>query len=128
MGTVLDRLVGEELAGVSFVRDYVELSFDGPVLRAFSGPVVGLGGASATFPEIGSRDLLCALIDRTVESVAEDASALVLSFTGGGEIRVPLWEAAEVVEVAALVPARTGHEVGHEATIYWENVRPTRQA
>jgi len=122
------RLVGEELAGVFFVRDYVELSFDGPTLRAFSGPVVSLHGVSATFPGLGSRDLLCALIARTVESVAEDASELVVNFAGGGEIRVPLWEAADIAEVAALVPARTGHEEGYEPTVYWENVRPTREA
>ncbi|MCC2317040.1 hypothetical protein [Cellulomonas chengniuliangii] len=127
-GTNLAHLVGEELAGVFFVRDYVELSFDGPTLRAFSGPVVSLHGVSATFPGLGSRDLLCALIARTVESVDEDASALVVNFAGGGVIRVPLWEAADVAEVAALVPARTGHEEGYEPTVYWENVRPTREA
>ena len=31
-------LLGREVSGVSFVRDYVEVLFDGPVLRAISNP------------------------------------------------------------------------------------------
>lgn len=34
----LRHLVGLEVSAVSFVRDYVELHFDGPVLRAVSDP------------------------------------------------------------------------------------------
>jgi hypothetical protein len=29
----IEDLVGEEISGICFVRDYVELHFDGPVLR-----------------------------------------------------------------------------------------------
>lgn len=120
----LGRLVGEELAAVHFVRDYVELSFDGPTLRIFSGPTVVLDDASASFPESGSRDLLCDLIGRTVQSAGERGGALVLQFDRGGELSVPLWDESDVAEVAALIPARTGRESTYEPTTYWENAKP----
>ena len=43
MSQLLDRLVGEEVNAVSFVMDYVEFHFNGPVLRAIADPVVHRG-------------------------------------------------------------------------------------
>ena len=62
-------LIGEEISAVSFVRDYVEFHFDGPVLRALCGPTIEFNGAKYEFPEAGSRDVLCSMIDSTVENV-----------------------------------------------------------
>jgi hypothetical protein len=36
-------LVGEQLNTVAFVMDYVEFGFNGPVLRALTGPIVRTG-------------------------------------------------------------------------------------
>lgn len=54
----LADLVGEEISAVCFVRDYVEVRFDGPILRALSHPVVVAADSVARFPEPGSRDAL----------------------------------------------------------------------
>ena len=84
-------LVGEELNTVSFVMDYVEFVFNGPVLRALTRPVVEIGGTRHRFPAPGSRDALCELIGRTVLAVEEqEGDRLALELTGGAQLTVPL--------------------------------------
>jgi hypothetical protein len=99
----IQSLVGEELSAVSFVRDYVEFHFDGPVFRAMVGPIVTQGYISIAFPEPGSRDALCELIGLAVrEVVVQKDIAIELRFAGGQVVRVPLDEAS-----------RTGPEAAH---------------
>lgn len=87
----LDRLIGKELSEVSFVMDYVEFHFNGPVLRALTPPTVRSAGLVARFPEVGSRDRLCDLISKTVVTVsAVDDVAIDLSFTDGATLTIPL--------------------------------------
>lgn len=83
-------LVGEELASVCFVRDYVELRFDGPIIRSFLGPIVELKDWQVRFPEKGSRDALCLLIGSEIAEVLESLAELSLRLDGGQIIRVPL--------------------------------------
>jgi hypothetical protein len=60
-------LVGGHLDTVSFVMDYVEFRIGYSILRALRSPRVQLhDGTIAQFPESGSRDALCGLIDTTV--------------------------------------------------------------
>lgn len=54
----VEDLRGLALAGVAFVRDYVELLFDGPILRCYAPPVVVADSATVRFPGAGSRDAL----------------------------------------------------------------------
>jgi hypothetical protein len=68
----LERLVGGHVDTVSFVMDYVEFRIDYCILRALTNPVVRLAdGQTGTFPDPGSRDALCRLIDSTVVSAVE---------------------------------------------------------
>ncbi len=98
----IKELIGEELNVVSFVMDYVEFHFNGPVLRALTKPTVGIRGARATFPEPGSRDRLCELIGKQVAAVsAVDDVAINISFTGGASLRIPLDHASRVGPEAA---------------------------
>ncbi len=75
---MFEDLVGCEVSGVSFVRDHVEMLFDGPVLRSLASPMVREGDQVARFPEPGSRDALCRLIGRTVELAEDRHDALAL--------------------------------------------------
>jgi hypothetical protein len=101
-----EHLTDEELSAVSFVRDYVELHFDGPVLRALCAPVVRDGGEQPRFPAPGSRDALCALIGRRVARVeVDDEHAIRLEFAGGAELEIPVGRAA--------VPGCAGPESAH---------------
>ena len=108
MVTALAMLVGAEVGGVAFVRDYVEVHFDGPILRALSSPIVAIDETEVRFPSEGSRDRLCLLIGRTVLAAREDAESLVLDFGGGVRLRVPLVTSEFVTEAAHLVPASEG--------------------
>jgi hypothetical protein len=103
-----EDLADEELSAVSFVRDYVEFHFDGPVLRALAAPRVHDGGEQPRFPAPGSRDALCALIGRRVAGVeVDDAHGIRLRFEGGAEVVIPVGSGdAEVVgpESAHFVP------------------------
>lgn len=84
-------IVGEQLSAVSFVQDYVELHFAGPVLRAFSNPRVQIGRVQYVFPESGSRDALCSLIGLLVVSVSlREADSFVAEFENGSRFVVPL--------------------------------------
>lgn len=68
----LEGLVGGHLDTVSFVMDYVEFRIDYSILRALTNPIVQLAdGQVSRFPEPGSRDALCRLVDSTVIAAAE---------------------------------------------------------
>jgi hypothetical protein len=100
-----EDLAGEELSAVSFVRDYVEFHFDGPVVRALSPPVVHDGDERPKFPAPGSRDALCELIGRRVARVEVDADrAIRLRFEGDAEVVIPIGRGD---------PERVGPESAH---------------
>ena len=103
----LDALVGEELSAVSFVRDYVEFHFDGPVLRALTNVRVEHAGRIAAFPAPGSRDALCALIGQPVRAVTHQPEQHIrLAFADGAILTVPLDRRSYIgPEAAHFVPA-----------------------
>ena len=104
----IEGLIGEELNVVSFVMDYVEFHFNGPVLRALTKPTVEVGAAFATFPELGSRDRLCELIGKEVAAVSVvDDVAISISFTDGASLRIPLDHASRVGPEAAHYQSET---------------------
>ena len=88
----LQFLVGEPLSGVCFIRDYVELQFNGSYLRCLEPPTVALrGGNPISFPAVGSRDALCALIEGKLERIqAEDDGELLATFSNGATLHVKL--------------------------------------
>ena len=65
-------LIGLELSAVCYVRDYVELHFDGPILRCLADPIIA--GSSGRFEhrEVGSRDALCALVGEVVLEATDE--------------------------------------------------------
>jgi hypothetical protein len=88
---VLRSLIGEELNAVSFVMDYVELHFNGPVVRCIADPVASDEIRSWRFPEAGSRDALCSLIGVTLAAVDfEEDKYLGLGFSDGRRVTIPL--------------------------------------
>jgi len=80
-GSLLDRLVGERLSSVTFVRDYLQFDFDGPRLSVFVWPCVEAFEQEWRFGDQGYRDALCGRIGRTVTGVSDaSASGVVLRF------------------------------------------------
>lgn len=86
----LQQLMGLEVSAVSFVRDYVELHFDGPVLRALSDPSGVYGGAAWQFPEPGSLDLMRRYIGETVDGYEEDPERILTLHLGEHRFDIPL--------------------------------------
>jgi len=101
-------LIGEPLNGICFVMDYVELSFNGPILRALTPVELIDGGRRTVFPEPGSRDALCGLIEAVlVDLQIEDEKAMTLRFDSGTIVRIPLaYEERAGPEAAHFVPGK----------------------
>jgi hypothetical protein len=94
----LTALEGSRVSMVCFVADYVEIDFDGPVLRAVAPPTIVLrGGAPVTFPEAGSRDALCRIIGDDLEAVEARPEQLLLSFRAGARLEIPIGQEPESV-------------------------------
>ncbi|MEU0738011.1 hypothetical protein [Streptomyces sp. NPDC006134] len=86
----LRLLMGLEVGAVSFVRDHVELHFDGPVLRALSNPLGVYGGREWHFPAPGSLDLMHRYIGETVDGCEEDPGRFLALRFGEHRFVVPL--------------------------------------
>lgn len=86
-------LVGEQINAIAFVLDYVELHFNGPILRCIANPIVSCELGEFVFPCSGSRDALCSLIgDRPSRIAITEKEAIVLEMSGGCTLTVPLTE------------------------------------
>lgn len=71
--SLLLDLIGEELGSVVFVRDYVQLVFDGPYLSLYVWPVVTTAdGRTSRFGDEGYRDALCGFIGLAPTSIVVD--------------------------------------------------------
>ena len=90
----LSPIDGQELASVTFVQDYLQLDFNGPVLTLYIWPEVFRPEGSYGFGEPGYRDMLCDEISGTVSAASyEDAIALEIGFESGVIFRVSLRDA-----------------------------------
>jgi hypothetical protein len=98
---------------VSFVMDYVEFRINYNVLRAYRPPMVELhDGTFARFPEPGSRDALCRLIDSTVTRAAEttvDGRKVIEVETDRSDVlRIDVDDGSDPFDYAQLVPVDEG--------------------
>lgn len=106
----LRQLVGLEVSAVCFVRDYVELHFDGPVLRAVSDPFGLYGCQGWRFPEGNSPTVMRYYIGNTVDGVELIPDRLLALDFGEHRFVIPLDQDSRVGPEAAhlLVPDATG--------------------
>src|SRR2546425_6399588 len=87
----LSPVVGAQLSSVEFVRDYVQLRFDGPCLTAFTPPMMRVGKTWVKWGSPGYRDLLCDRIATTVclASVIEEKE-IRIEFDDGALLAISL--------------------------------------
>lgn len=91
--TRLREIIGQPVSGVAFVQDYVEIHFDGKILRALARPRIRNDVSDVVFPESGSRDALCSLIGKSVLNVqVREAIDIELRFSGNTSLLIPLTE------------------------------------
>jgi hypothetical protein len=116
----LSILPGGHLDTVSFVMDYVEFRVGYSVLRALAGPRVRLhDGTTAKFPEHGSRDALCRLIDSTVISAKEAAPTRLEIRTDQDDLLIIDGSDYPAPEFAHLVPADERGELQGSQMYIW---------
>lgn len=94
----LDSIVGSEMSSVIFIRDYIQLVFEGmdrtQTLTAFSIPSVSIMGIDYQNYEQGYRDALCSLINSKVIAVETSQHiALIVHFGDTQKVKVSLKEA-----------------------------------
>ena len=85
------HFVGNDLSGVVFVRDYVQLQFNAlPIVNAFTPiTVIGSDGSSTVRGSLQFANLLIAQINKVVHSLAfVPDSHLSFRFQDGSEINV----------------------------------------
>jgi len=85
-------LLGEELSGVTFVRDYLQLQFNPPpILNALTPVTLTTASASATLGERDFANLLIGQIGKSVRAVeCQESNALRLIFEDGSVVSVSL--------------------------------------
>jgi hypothetical protein len=82
----LEDVIGEEVSGVAFVRDYVELHFDSPILGLLQKATIRSDGHEAVWPGACSRDMLCGLIGKAVASVVASSETISIVLADGSEV------------------------------------------
>lgn len=85
----MSTLAGSQLVAVTFVKDYVQLVFEGPQashdhhLNVYNPTRVQAGGISFRWGEAGYRDALCACIDAHVSCLHHEPEQITLEFSNG---------------------------------------------
>jgi hypothetical protein len=89
--SILEELKGCELSAVVFVRDYLQLQFDGPYLTIFVWPRVKRQGTVFERGTLRYRDALCEQIGKAIGGVVEESDRrLSLFFTDGSIVEISL--------------------------------------
>lgn len=89
-----EQIVGEELSGVTFVRDHLQFQFNPPpILNALTKTVVTTPSGSAALGDAEFANMAIGLIGSVVETVrVKPDEAFVIGFVGGSSIAISLRE------------------------------------
>ena len=88
----LSRIIGEQLTGVSFVMDYLQLQFNDCFLTVLTSLVVQEANGNLRLGDVSSRDSLCARIAHTVTDVALAADHVDVKFDDDSTFAISLIE------------------------------------
>lgn len=107
--SLFKSLEGRELAGITFIRDYIQFLFDGPILNAYTLPQVTIANATLQTDTPGYRDALCGQIGKTVVVAQEEFNQqLTLQFCDATVIHISLKDEDRVCAEAAMLQADSG--------------------
>ena len=80
----VSAIIGEELVGVEFVQDYLQLRFAAPLFTLYAWPHVLFPDFSVAYGEPEYRNALCAQIGEKVATASlEEGDALTIEFENG---------------------------------------------
>ncbi|MCK6449015.1 MAG: hypothetical protein L6Q99_21680 [Planctomycetes bacterium] len=87
----LSQLVGRSMSSVEFVRDYIQLRFDGPTVTVLTRLAVVTQSRRLDQTDPGFRDALCEQIGKSVSTTDVTAGErLKIAFLDGSQIHVSL--------------------------------------
>jgi hypothetical protein len=87
----LDQIVGEKLSAITFVMDYYQFQFDGPMFNVLTPVSVASAAGGAVSGDDQFRNLVCGQIAKVVRSVSvQEGDAIAVAFEDGSEIRFSL--------------------------------------
>ena len=90
--TTLKLLETLELAGITFIQDYIQLLFDNFTLNTYTLPIVKVQNKIVVSTDFGYYDTLCALINKKVISAYEDKEEekIIIKFENNIDLFVSL--------------------------------------
>lgn len=100
-----------ELVGITFIRDYIQFLFDGPILNTYTLPQIKIQDKFTISTDFGYHDTLCSLIGKRVISAFEDErkEKIVIKFESDINLFVSLrLEDRNCVEAAMLQIEKDG--------------------
>jgi hypothetical protein len=90
-GDPLQDIVGQDLSAVTFVRDYIQLQFDGPLMNVMTPLSVVSAALNSRSGDENFRNVLCDQISKLVVSVrADEGDALTITFSDASSIAISL--------------------------------------
>lgn len=107
--SLLQELVSLELAGITFIRGYIQFLFDGAGLNAYTMPQVKSNN-TVFYPNApGYRDALCEQIGKLVTATHEEAKEkLVIQFGDETSIEISLKDEDRICAEAAMLQVDSG--------------------
>lgn len=102
---ILKILESRELAGITFIRDYFQFLFDGPIFNTYTLPQIMIRDKIINSIDFGYHDYLCKLIGDKVTYASEDEKErkIAIKFESGIYLFVSLRdEDRNCVEAAML--------------------------
>jgi hypothetical protein len=109
--SLFKSLEGREVAGIAFVRDYIQFLFDGPILNAYTLPQLTMDNATLNSDTPGYRDALCAQIGKTVAVAHEESNQrLFFQLCDQTVISISLKEEDRVCVESAMLQADGGKQ------------------
>lgn len=109
---ILESLENLELAGITFIKDYIQFLFDGPIFNAYTLPQIRVKNETITSTDLGYRDTLCSLINKKVISAYEDEKEekIMIGFENDTVISVSLKDEDRACAEAAMLQLETTGE------------------
>jgi hypothetical protein len=92
---LLDQLLTEDLSGITFVRDYLQLQLNPPpTINVYTKCSVHIGTRSASFGEEAFANIMLAQIGKAVSAVSAEDETFTITFADGSWIEIPFGERA----------------------------------
>lgn len=88
MNHLAEMFIGEEVSGILFIRDYIELQCEEKRIHFFSNPVIVQESIRYSFPEKSSYSAFVDLVGKTIKAITLSDGIYTFMFDNGVAIEV----------------------------------------